>query len=173
MVRASLARCTRLGCPLERLPAPVSFKTVGTVLALACAFVAVFGIIITVGATVGKRQTAATDMAVGNAMAAAPDSVSPAFDPTAPDPRAAMRVRSFACEGALSPGRALICSRMDLATADYNLNLVYAATLERSRDPRAIRRARAQWLAALDRLEADPRRILDHFEAFRRSLTKV
>ena len=86
------------------------------------------------------------------------------------DPRAATRVQSFGCAGVLSTSRSLVCTRWDLATADYNLMLSYKAALAHARNPRALRRARAAWLKQLDALGGDATQILRHIEAFQRMI---
>ncbi len=92
-------------------------------------------------------------------------------DPGTPDPRAATRVQSFSCDGALTASRLLMCTRWDLATADYNLALSYKNALVHARNPRALRRARALWLQQLDALGGDAARIQKHIEAFQRTIT--
>lgn len=91
-------------------------------------------------------------------------------DPVTPDPRAATRIQSFSCDGPLTPSRALMCTRWDLATADYNLSLAYKNALAHARNPRALRRARALWLKQLDALGKDAVRIQRHIESFQRTL---
>ncbi len=91
-------------------------------------------------------------------------------DSGVPDPRAATRVQSFSCDGALSASRSLVCTRWDLATADYNLSLSYKTALMHARNPRALRRARAVWLQQLDALRGDAKQILLHIEAFQRTI---
>ena len=96
-----------------------------------------------------------------------PESVQVALpDQTRPDLRAATRVQSFSCTGELPASRALMCTRWDLATADYNLALSYKSALAHARNPRALRRARAAWLKELDRLDGDAKKVLLHIEAF-------
>ena len=92
-------------------------------------------------------------------------------DPGRPDPRAGTRVQSFSCDGALTASRSLMCTRWDLATADYNLALSYKNALVHARNPRALRRARALWLQQLDALGSDAVRIQKHIEAFQRTIT--
>jgi hypothetical protein len=91
-------------------------------------------------------------------------------DSGVPDPRAATRVQSFSCDGSLSASRSLVCTRWDLATADYNLSLSYKTALMHARNPRALRRARAAWLQQLDALRGDAKQILRHIEAFQRTI---
>ncbi|WP_404366474.1 hypothetical protein AB5I39_10930 [Sphingomonas sp. MMS24-J45] len=92
------------------------------------------------------------------------------LNPGTPDPRAASRVQSFPCEGALTPSRSLMCTRWDLATADYNLSLQYKNALVHSRNPRALRKARAVWLQQLDALGGDAVRIQKHIDSFQRTI---
>lgn len=92
-------------------------------------------------------------------------------DPSIPDPRAGTRVQSFSCDGALNASRSLMCTRWDLATADYNLALSYKNALAHARNPRALRKARAVWLRQLDFLGGNAERIQKHIEAFQRTIT--
>jgi len=91
-------------------------------------------------------------------------------DPNRRDPQAATRVQSFTCEGTLPASRSLMCTRWDLATADYNLALSYKTALAHARNPRALRRARTAWLRQLDRLGGDAKQILRHIDAFQRTI---
>lgn len=94
--------------------------------------------------------------ATGDGAAESPaDAGAPQPDGETPDPRAATRVQSFSCEGGLSSSQVAICTHWSLATADYNLSLQYRSALRHSRNPQALRRAHAAWLARLDQLGGD------------------
>jgi uncharacterized protein len=103
----------------------------------------------------------------GDAAAAGPRAAEAA------DPRAAMRVQSFSCEGALSASRLWICTHWSLATMDYNLALQYKAALRRSGAPQALRKAHADWLARLDKLDGDAAGLRKAFEDWRNELGRL
>lgn len=90
---------------------------------------------------------------------------------SAPDPRAGQRVQSFDCNSVGNVARQLVCTRWDLATADYNLTLAYRSALEKSDRPAALRRAYAEWLRELDRLGDNREAILAHYAKLRAELT--
>jgi hypothetical protein len=94
----------------------------------------------------------------GDATAAGPETSE------APDPRAAMRVQSFSCEGGLTASRLWICTHWSLATMDYNLALQYKAALRRSKAPQALRKAHADWLIRLDKLDGNAAGLRRAFE---------
>lgn len=85
----------------------------------------------------------------------------------------AARVGSFSCSGARGGARALVCSDWTLATADYNLSLVYRTAIEHSHRRAAIARAQDAWLAQLDRLGNDSAAITAHYEKRLAELTAV
>lgn len=88
----------------------------------------------------------------------APASVSP------PDPRAATRVATFSCSGALSASRSQICTQMDLAVTDYNLSLLYSAVLARTPNRASVQKMHAAWLRQLDALGDDREQIQQHYK---------
>ncbi len=89
-----------------------------------------------------------------------------------PDPRAATLVMTFPCTGAVSPSRSRICTDWSLATADYNLSLLYRSTLARSKNPEALRRDNATWLAKLDRLTGDTEALLKFYSDWRDDIAR-
>ena len=62
---------------------------------------------------------------------------------------------SFDCATARTPSAQFICGDTELAIADRNANLLFLEALSRSRDPRALRRERAAWLAERAKLPPD------------------
>jgi len=95
-----------------------------------------------------------------------------ATDADRPDPRAASRVQTFSCSGALSASRSLICTNWDLATTDYNLALTYNAVLARSRHPDALRRAHEAFLAGLDTVGNDANKLREYYRLWQEQLSK-
>jgi hypothetical protein len=88
----------------------------------------------------------------------------------APDPQASTRVQTFSCGGALSASRASICTHWELATADYNLSLLYNSALAHSAHAPELRRDHASFLKALDQLDGNPERILALYQAWQARL---
>jgi hypothetical protein len=88
------------------------------------------------------------------------DNAPPQVADDAPDPQAGTRVQTFSCAGALSASRATICTHWELATADYNLSLLYNNMLAHSPRGAELRRDHSAFLKALDRLNDNPERIL-------------
>jgi hypothetical protein len=88
------------------------------------------------------------------------DNAPPQVANDASDPQASTRVQTFSCAGALSASRATICTHWELATADYNLSLLYNNVLAHSPRTAELRRDHSVFLKALDRLNGNPKRIL-------------
>lgn len=87
------------------------------------------------------------------------------------DPRAGALVQSFSCAERLSASRSWVCTHWSLATEDYNLSLQYRSTLAGTRNPEALRRARAAWLAKLDTLGANSAAISQSYRQWRAQLS--
>lgn len=90
-----------------------------------------------------------------------------------PDPRAGQRVQSFDCSATTTISRQLVCTRWDLATADYNLTIAYRAALEASPRPAELRKAYREWLRELDRLGDDADAVRAHYEKLSALLTRA
>jgi len=94
----------------------------------------------------------------------APAAPAAAAGPPPPiNPAAVARVSTFACDGRLSGGRALVCSDVGLAISDYNLSLLYDSVMATSGHRASIRRSQQEWLTQLDRLGNDKPRVSAHY----------
>ena len=178
--QTSLMRCKETRCPLKQDRAGASFRPSRSgikgllvalpVLAMAIAFlthrqptIAGFsaGAPESAARTGGKGSNWLGKLFAGHAEAPVDDTPAPAAD--TPDPQASSRVQMFSCSGALSASRAAICTHWDLATADYNVSLLYNTALAHSARPAGLRRDHAMFVKALDRLNGDPERILAEY----------
>jgi hypothetical protein len=93
-------------------------------------------------------------------------------DSSVPDPRAGSRVMNFSCSGAMPASRSRICTDWTLATVDYNLSLFYRSALARAKNPEALRRANAVWLARLDKLGNDTDELIQFYSDWRADLAR-
>jgi hypothetical protein len=190
--RAALVRCTESRCPLktERSSSVRGAMGVGVMGAL----IAV-PVLIVVALVLTHHQKA--DTYVASSDSSAPSStpsatsgssfawigslfagkdappvdtspIQPAIGPA--DPQASTRVQTFSCGGALSASRASICTHWELATADYNLSLLYNSALAHSPRAPELRRDHASFLKALDQLNGNPERILALYQAWQARL---
>jgi hypothetical protein len=93
-------------------------------------------------------------------------------DGSVPDPRAGSRVMNFSCSGAMPASRSRICTDWTLATVDYNLSLFYRSALARAKNPEALRRTNAVWLARLDKLGNDTDELIQFYSDWRADIAR-
>lgn len=172
--KPSLVRCQAAACPLNKPKPPASRQTllgiVGLGLGIAGSIAAASWLFATPGASRTSVASQFTRSNVNNWIDGLWRPKAPEYNANVPqndrsDWGAATRVETFSCEGRLSAARSVICTHWDLATADYNLALVYRHALGTARDPAALRAEQDRWLSRLDSLDATPESVMAHYRA--------
>lgn len=173
--KPSLVRCKVAACPLNKPAAPASRQTLIGIAGLGCIAIAAVAAMSWRSAAAGstsqpKIAAQAVNGPGGSWLGGLWRAKAPVAEQSDDVPAgesvdwtAATRVLSFSCDGTLSPARSAICSHWDLATVDYNLALVYRHALGTAHNRAALRADQDRWLAELDRLDAKPDAVLDHY----------
>lgn len=172
--KPSLVRCQATACPLNKPKPPASRQTlmgiVGLGLGIVGAITAASWLFSAPGASRANVASQFSRSNVNNWIDGLWRPKAPDFNPNVPqgngaDWGAASRVETFSCDGRLSAARSVICTHWELATADYNLALVYRHALSTARDPSALRAQQDRWLARLDSVDATPESVMEHYRA--------
>ncbi|MBY0518825.1 MAG: hypothetical protein K2P79_00170 [Sphingomonas sp.] len=170
--KPSLVRCQATACPLNKEKTSASRSTLMGMLGLGLGLFAVIADIGWLLAPTSMRNSVApTQMTRTNVnnwldglwRPRVPDAGVNQHQGNGSDWSAATRVETFSCSGRLSAARSVICSHWELATADYNLALVYRHALGKVRDPATLRAQQDRWLSRLDSLDATPESVMAHY----------